>query len=298
MIIFKYVAIAALIFLSTPTLPASNSTPPEPSSNGTPRSPLKVCGKSVSWLATDVQKYPPAVKTYQNTWELISESPLRIKYSINGEDSTFGRSIDAFIAESERALQQDRDNPNCSQIQFCRDDAAGQEKTLIWLRCIASNVVSETVAYSRTPSDRGREAKVKRPSTESIRSVKEGEKTSAIKQSKGQSNEFAETEPNQTKNSSISKTKRHSSDATHCVEIVPKGFKCDGPYDRFLTNICVGTISIWWRFGSDPWGYQVLDSKGCTPVSAFKDDRSIDYKACSWDSSAPHGPLSDPCRYE
>lgn len=88
-----------------------------------------------------------------------------------------------------------------------------------------------------------------------------------------------------------------SKDATHCVEIVPKGFKCDGPYDRFLTNICMTKISVRWRLGSDPWGLQELAPKGCTPVSPFRDQRSVQVKACSWDPKASHGPYSDPCRY-
>lgn len=93
------------------------------------------------------------------------------------------------------------------------------------------------------------------------------------------------------------KSKYVSKDATHCVEIVPKGFKCDGPYDRFLTNICMTKISVQWRLGSDPWGMQELAPKGCTPVSPFEDPRGVQFKACSWDPKANHGPYSDPCRY-
>jgi len=93
------------------------------------------------------------------------------------------------------------------------------------------------------------------------------------------------------------KSKYVSKDATHCVEIVPKGFKCDGPYDRFLTNICMTKISVRWRLGADPWGMQELAPKGCTPVSPFRDQRGVQFKACSWDPKANHGPYSDPCRY-
>lgn len=93
------------------------------------------------------------------------------------------------------------------------------------------------------------------------------------------------------------KSKYVSKDATHCVEMVPKGFKCDGPYDRFLTNICMTKISVRWRLGSDPWGMQELAPKGCTPVSPFRDQRSVQFKACSWDPKASHGPYLNPCRY-
>lgn len=93
------------------------------------------------------------------------------------------------------------------------------------------------------------------------------------------------------------KSKYVSKDATHCVEMVPKGFKCDGPYDRFLTNICMTKISVRWRLGSDPWGMQKLAPKGCTPVSPFRDQRGVQFKACSWDPKASHAPYSDPCRY-
>ena len=93
------------------------------------------------------------------------------------------------------------------------------------------------------------------------------------------------------------KAKYVSKDATHCVELVPKGFKCDGPYDRFLTNICMTKISVRWRLGSDPWGMQELAPKGCTPVSPFRDQRGVQFKACSWDPKASHGPYSNPCRY-
>jgi len=89
-----------------------------------------------------------------------------------------------------------------------------------------------------------------------------------------------------------------SADATHCVEIVEKGFKCDGPHDRFMKNICGTTkIHVWWRLGNDSWSLQALGPNACYPVSYYRDNRPVEFSACSWDPKASFGPYKDPCRY-
>ena len=90
-----------------------------------------------------------------------------------------------------------------------------------------------------------------------------------------------------------------SQTATHCVEVVPKGFKCDGPNPRYLTNVCNAKISVWWKVGSDQWGLQELSPGQCYTVDNLGTDkgRTVQYKACSWDTRAGYGPLGDPCRY-
>lgn len=108
------------------------------------------CGRSISWTATDVVKYPPSATTYNHSWELISENPVKLRYTINGESHE--RKVEALIAEAELALKHDQDNPHCNQIQYCREDKIGQEKTLAWLRCLASNKGNSVTANSGSPS--------------------------------------------------------------------------------------------------------------------------------------------------
>ena len=92
--------------------------------------------------------------------------------------------------------------------------------------------------------------------------------------------------------------KFQSQDATACVEIVPKGFKCDdGSHTKYLTNICRNKITVQWRLGNDSWGQQSLAPSQCYPTSYYKDERTVQYKACSWDAKANYGPYMDPCRY-
>lgn len=88
-----------------------------------------------------------------------------------------------------------------------------------------------------------------------------------------------------------------SQEATACVEIVPKGFKCDGPSERFLTNICRTKITVHWRLGNDSWSQQDMPPAFCYPVSYYKDSRTVQYRACSWDPKASYGPLMEGCRY-
>jgi hypothetical protein len=167
-----------------------------------------------------------------------------------------------------------------------------------WARChLAARKGTSVQTHTGAGSSQG---KINVGNASEVAGRKEGGKSAwnPNNSHSGQSLSQQESDTSARGSNSSPKSRYVSKDATHCVEIVPKGFKCDGPYDRFMTNICATRISIWWKLGSDPWGYQVLDSKACTPVSAFKDNRNIDYKACSWDSSASHGPLSNPCRYE
>lgn len=91
--------------------------------------------------------------------------------------------------------------------------------------------------------------------------------------------------------------KFQSQDATACVEIVPKGFKCDGDRDRYITNICRYKISVRLRHGNDSWGQQDLAPGQCSFTSYYRDERSIQYSACSWDPKANYGPFMAPCRY-
>jgi hypothetical protein len=88
-----------------------------------------------------------------------------------------------------------------------------------------------------------------------------------------------------------------SQDASTCVEIVPKGFKCNGPHDRFLVNICRTKIYVEWRLGNDAWAGQHLAPAQCHPVSYYKDDRAVQHRACSWDAKASYGPSTNPCHY-
>lgn len=111
----------------------------------------------------------------------------------------------------------------------------------------------------------------------------------------GRSNAGADGQ--RTNSQSARAVKFQSQDATTCVEIVPKGFKCDAMHDRFMTNICRTKISVRWRLGSDGWSQTDLAPAACSPLSPWKDDRTVQYKACSWDPKANYGPYSDPCRY-
>lgn len=89
-----------------------------------------------------------------------------------------------------------------------------------------------------------------------------------------------------------------SKDVTHCVEVVPKGFKCDGYHKRFFKNICGTTkISVWWRIGNEGWSMADLAPNRCYPVTSFRDEGSLQYSACSWDPKASYSPSKDPCRY-
>lgn len=89
-----------------------------------------------------------------------------------------------------------------------------------------------------------------------------------------------------------------SQDVTRCVEIVPNGFKCEGPSHRYMKNICGTTkLSVWWRLGNDGWSLQHLAPNQCYPVSYYRDDRQVQYAACSWDPNATYGPSRNPCHY-
>lgn len=101
-----------------------------------------------------------------------------------------------------------------------------------------------------------------------------------------------------TNSSATGTSKFQSQDATACVEIVPKGFKCDnGSHTRYLTNICRNKITVQWRLGNDSWGQQSLAPSQCYPTSYYRDERTVQYKACSWDPKANYGPRMDACRY-
>lgn len=90
-----------------------------------------------------------------------------------------------------------------------------------------------------------------------------------------------------------SNSKFQSKDATHCVEIVPRGFKgCT--YKRCVHNACgLETISVWWDGG-------MIDlSPGRNwPVNPLVDNGGpVTYNACSWDKRAGYSPSRNPCRY-
>ena len=89
-----------------------------------------------------------------------------------------------------------------------------------------------------------------------------------------------------------------SKDATHCVEVVPKGFKgCT--YSRCLHNACgLEKISVWWKGGGGGGGLVDLAPGRNWPVnSIFDNGEAVNFAACSWDKSAPHGPQRNPCHY-
>ena len=99
---------------------------------------------------------------------------------------------------------------------------------------------------------------------------------------------------------SSANSKYASQDATHCVEIVPKGFKgCT--YKRCLHNTCgLEKISVWARGGgSGGDGLFFLSPGQNSPVNSIFDDGSpVRYQACSWDRKAGSGgPYRNPCRY-
>lgn len=94
--------------------------------------------------------------------------------------------------------------------------------------------------------------------------------------------------------------KYQSQDAKTCVEIVLRGARCGSAAGggKFMTNTCPTTISVWWRVGTDSWNLQEgLKPGQCYPTSYYKDDRQVQYQACSWDQNAKYGPHRDPCRY-
>lgn len=101
---------------------------------------------------------------------------------------------------------------------------------------------------------------------------------------------------------SIGTAKFQSQDATACMEIVPSGFKCNGPNKRFLVNNCSMKVNVWFK-SSGPSGSEGLDSwapKQCRSIAADLFDGSetrVEWKACSWDPKATFGPSKDPCRY-
>lgn len=118
----------------------------------------------------------------------------------------------------------------------------------------------------------------------------------------GRPNQGTVTGAQSTGNQTIGTAKFHSQDATACMEIVPSGFKCNGPNKRFLVNNCSMKVYVWFK-SSGPSGSEGLDSwapKQCRSIAADLFDGSetrVEWKACSWDPKATFGPSKDPCRY-
>lgn len=170
-------------------------------------------------------------------------------------------------------------------------EAHEQRSVVAWAHCKLDNDRSWNAKGTQAQVNVGNASEVNGRKEDGKSAWKRGDSQTSQSQPQHESDAVAQGSNGSPKSKYVSK------DATHCVELVPKGFKCDGPYDRFLTNICMTKISVRWRLGSDPWGMQELAPKGCTPVSPFRDQRSVQFKACSWDPKASHGPYSNPCRY-
>jgi len=89
-----------------------------------------------------------------------------------------------------------------------------------------------------------------------------------------------------------------SKDVTHCVEVVPKGFKgCT--YSRCLHNACgLEKISVWWHVsGAGDSLVDLAPSQNWPVKSIFDDGGPLHYSACSWDKKAVSGPHRNPCHY-
>lgn len=235
-----------------------------------------------------------SVAIYKEDWiEIVQDSPLKIvNLSRFGEDGMLNKSepysldISYAIDNLERGLRIHCEGPGCANLRN------GQKQRIEWLQCLSSVFEAKTLASnqgikssSEHTANSGGAAQLNAGSDRMTTSSSNASDTTI---QKGEAKGGRRESPT---------AKYVSKDATHCVEVVPKGFKCDGPYDQFLTNICMTKISVRWRLGSDPWGLQELPPKGCIPVSPFRDQRSVQFKACSWDSKASHGPYSNPCRY-
>lgn len=428
------------------------------------------CGRGIAWSATDVQKYPPSTTTFRYSWELVSENPIKIRHAVN-DDSSYSH-IEPLIEAAERFLQHDLENPHCNRIQYCQEDKAGQEKTLTWLKCIASNGAQTNAGRTQTAtikegqlgnptsnclsqiefagrlykySGNGDEflvsdmssgqkvvgsltrtadsssiqklagwarchlAAAKGSSRDSPTSncpttfsgddtsagpwvwkktgntsasllnpygneyatssledlasgkvdmgasinqraqlqewagchiaaqkrsavlarsgatgmqtaktttearstqseLKAGSASDVIGQRTNRKNVFnpGDTQTPSSQSASSGRAGKNESranayaskDATHCVEVVPKGFKgCT--YSRCLHNACgLEKISVWWKGGGGGGGLVDLAPGRNWPVnSIFDNGEAVNFTACSWDKSAPHGPQRNPCHY-
>ncbi len=123
--------------------------------------------------------------------------------------------------------------------------------------------------------------------------------TAHLSHSQGSDDGYQSLTPEIKSRSSPSKTypEFKTKDATHCVEIVPEGFKCNGA-KRNITNVCDYKISARWRVNGDSWMQADFLPNQCRSVnSIFDEGGAIDYQACSWDRNASYGPYMEPCRY-
>lgn len=94
-------------------------------------------------------------------------------------------------------------------------------------------------------------------------------------------------------------SKFQSKDATHCVEIIPKGFKgCN--FKRCVHNACglEKIYVVWSGAGSGGnMGANLAPGQNTSVNSIFDDGSPVRYKACAWDKRANSSPYTDPCRY-
>lgn len=200
------------------------------------------------------------------------DSPVEIAEALKG-DAAFAsmhlNNINRMLPRARESCQKGVAN-NCRLANFLAEAKAG-------LECYAG-IVGDTAGQMRSGSARDM-------SSENAGGVAGRSGHSARMSTQGS-------------NSQLNSAARfQSQDATTCVEIVPNGFKCEGNRERYLTNICSAKITVLWRLGNDSWAQQDLAPSKCYPVSYYKDDRAIQYRACSWDAKANHGPYMDRCRY-
>lgn len=218
-------------------------------------------------------------------WRLISESPLSV-LPADIDEST------APVDESRWEMDLLRNLNYTINNDAEESERRGAQKIKDWLLCLSGRGTTQSQVGSRTTQSQLNVGNA----SEAVGRIEGGKRAWKRGDSQPPLHEQANVSA-QSNNNSPPRPKYVSKDATHCVEIVPQGFKCDGPYDRFLTNICMTKISVRWRLGSDGWGQQELVPKGCTPVSPFRDQRGVQFKACSWDPKANYAPYWDPCRY-
>lgn len=255
-----------------------------------------------------------------NSYELVSTNPISIRAnsgtrflnSLPGSpagdqwgEGTLLTDINSVLTKQREVLDSDQKRiSSCSQ--GCCDSAASlcsmkrdnQARMVEWLQCVAkgSSMSSGSAVAASTDT----------AITQAGPNV--GNASEVIGQRSNRKNAFnpgdAQTPSSQSassgragKNESRA-TAYASKDATHCVEVVPKGFKgCT--YSRCLHNACgLEKISVWWKGGGGGGGLVDLAPGRNWPVnSIFDNGEAVNFAACSWDKSAPHGPQRNPCHY-